>query len=158
MLRVIGQVGASYIVAEGPAGLYLVDQHAAHERIMFEQFMAERAAQGAVAQQALNGVTVDLGRGGAALVAENLEALASIGFVLEPFGGSTYLIRAVPDILADQDPVEALRVIVNDLEAEAAPGEATVEARMAARACKTAAIKAGQVLSHAEMQALIRQS
>ncbi len=156
MLRVIGQVGASYIVAEGPVGLYLIDQHAAHERILFEQFMAERAAKGAVAQQALEGVTVELSRGSAALVAENLDALASIGFGLEPFGGTTYLIRAVPDLLASQDPAEALRLIVADLEAGAKPGQATVEERMAARACKTAAIKAGQVLSLGEMQALIR--
>ena len=157
VLRVVGQVGASYIVAEGPAGLYLIDQHAAHERILYEQFMAERAAHGAVSQQTLEGVVIDLDRRSAALVAEHLDALASIGFVLEPFGGTTYRVRAVPDILADQDPAEALRVIIADLEAEARPGQATVEERMAARACKTAAIKAGQVLSSAEMQALVRQ-
>ena len=157
MLRVVGQVGASYIVAEGPAGLYLVDQHAAHERILFEQFMAQRAAGGTVSQQALEGVTIELDRRSAALVAEHLDALRSIGFALEPFGGATYLIRAVPDLLAGQDPAEALRVIVADLEAEARPGQATVEERMAARACKTAAIKAGQTLSIAEMQDLIRQ-
>jgi DNA mismatch repair protein MutL len=157
MLRVVGQVGACYVVAEGPAGLYLIDQHAAHERILYEQLMAQRATQGAVAQQALDGVTVGLGRSGAALVQEKVEALTAIGFLLEPFGGSTYLIRAVPDILADRDPAEALRVIIGDLETNVPPGQATLEERIAARACKTAAIKAGQTLSFSEMQELIRQ-
>ncbi|MBN1965874.1 MAG: DNA mismatch repair endonuclease MutL [Anaerolineae bacterium] len=157
MLRVMGQVGASYIVAEGPAGLYLIDQHAAHERILFEQFMAEQASHQTVAQHTLDAVTVELPMEAAALVEENLDVLAEVGFALEPFGGRTFRVRAVPALLAGQDPGEAVRIIVEDLEAGARPGQATLEEQISLRVCKAAAVKAGQVLSMTEMQSIIRQ-
>src|SRR5207237_2717211 len=74
-LRVVGQIGAMYIVAEGPAGMYLVDQHAAHERILFEQFMLEQAAHPVITQQAFT-VTVELSTASARLLEENLGALS----------------------------------------------------------------------------------
>ncbi len=157
MLRVVGQVGASYIIAEGPASVYLIDQHAAHERVLFERFMAQHEAGEQMVQHMLEGTAVELDRASAALLEEHMGSLAQIGFVLEPFGDRTYKVRAVPEILTGQDPAEALRLILADMESGNAPAEQTVEARMAARACKMGAIKAGQVLTHAEMQALIRQ-
>ena len=157
MLRVLGQVGATYIVAEGPAGLYLVDQHAAHERILFEQFMAAQAAQANLSQQLLNPALVELPLATAALIEDNLETLAQVGFLLEPFGGAAFRVRAVPAILASRDPGEAVRIVLDDLEAGAKPGQATLEEQIALRVCKTAAVKAGQVLSTSEMQSLLRQ-
>ncbi len=157
MLRVLGQIGASYIVAEGPVGLYLIDQHAAHERILYEQFMAEQASRQPAAQHTLDTVTVELPLSAASLVEEHLDVLSRLGFVLEPFGGGTFRVRAVPTLLADRDPAEAVRAIVDDLESGAEPGQATLEEKISRRVCKTAAIKAGQVLSVTEMQALIRQ-
>lgn len=157
ILRVVGQVGAAYIVAEGPAGLYLVDQHAAHERILYEEFMARQAAMQPVAQQALPATTVELSGAAASLVEENLAALEALGFALEPFGTSTFRVRAVPALLAGHDPAEVLRGLVEDLESGASPGAAELEARLVRRVCKAAAVKAGQLLSFAEMQALIGQ-
>ena len=157
MLRVLGQVGATYIVAEGPAGLYLVDQHAAHERILFEQFMAAQAAQSNLSQQLLNPALVELPLATAALIEDNLETLAQLGFLLEPFGGAAFRVRAVPAILANRDPGEAVRIVLDDLEAGVKPGQATLEDQIALRVCKTAAVKAGQVLSTSEMQSLLRQ-
>ncbi|MCZ7538698.1 MAG: hypothetical protein M5U29_02000 [Anaerolineae bacterium] len=157
VLRVVGQVGAAYIVAEGPAGLYLVDQHAAHERILYEEFMARQAAMQPVAQQALPSTTVELPATAALLVEENLATLEALGFVLEPFGAGTFRVRAVPALLAGHDPTEVLRGLVEDLEAGAPPGEAALEARLVRRVCKAAAVKAGQLLSFAEMQTLIGQ-
>lgn len=157
VLRVVGQVGAMYIVAEGPAGLYLIDQHAAHERILYEQFMAQHAAQQTVAQHTLTGATVELPPASARLVDEALDVLAELGFVIEPFGANTVRVRAVPALLADRDPQEVLYGMIEDLEAGATPGATTLEERLVRRVCKSAAIKAGQVLSFDEMQRLLEQ-
>lgn len=157
LLRVVGQVGAAYIVAEGPAGLYLVDQHAAHERILFEQYMAQAAGQAVTSQQTLTPVTVELAPEAAALIEENLDALAQLGFELEMFGTRTFRVRAVPTILVSADPAEAVKAILEDLEMGRRPGQRTLEEQIALHVCKRVAVKAGQVLSLSEMQALIRQ-
>ncbi len=157
MLRVVGQVGASYIVAEGPAGMYLIDQHAAHERVLFEQFMDEFAAQQPISQFALSAQTIHVSAAEARVLEEHLEALASLGFALEPFGPNVFVIRAVPAILADQDPVKVIAGILSDLERGAEPAQSTIEDKIVRRVCKQAAIKAGQVLSIEQMQSLIRQ-
>jgi DNA mismatch repair protein MutL len=157
VLRVIGQVGAMYIVAEGPAGVYLIDQHAAHERILYEQFMAQQAAMQPVTQHTLPVTTVELAPSEAALIEEHHDALAGLGFTLEPFGAATFLIRAIPALLANQEPEQVIRAIVEDLESGVGPGEATLEEKLTRRVCKAAAVKAGQVLSYEEMQGLIRQ-
>jgi DNA mismatch repair protein MutL len=157
MLRVIGQVGASYIVAEGPAGLYLIDQHAAHERVVYEQFMAEYARQNTVSQYALSAQTIQVAPPEAQLLEENLSVLRGVGFEIEPFGPNVFVIRSVPAILADGDPVETIAGIMDDLVQGNKPGQQAIEDRIVLRVCKQAAIKAGQVLSLEQMQGLIRQ-
>ncbi|WP_238626273.1 DNA mismatch repair endonuclease MutL [Aggregatilinea lenta] len=157
ILRVIGQVGAMYIVAEGPAGLYLIDQHAAHERILYEQFMAEQAAMEPVAQRTLDAATVELPPAAAHLVEEAQNVLAGLGFEIELFGANTFRVRAIPALLADREPGDVLRMIVQDLESGNEPGGVTLEEKLVRRVCKTAAVKAGQTLSYDEMQGLIRQ-
>ena len=157
LLRVIGQVGAAYIVAEGPDGLYLVDQHAAHERVLYEAFRLQRAAAQIVSQALLEPVAVEVAPGAAALLEGQMEALQRIGFSLEPFGGNTFLVRSLPTILGPVDPARAVRVVVEDFEEDETLLAAEVEARLIARVCKRAAVKAGQVLSPAEQNELIRQ-
>ena len=157
MLRVLGQVAASYVVAEGPAGLYLIDQHAAHERVLYEQFMAEYNARQTVTQFALNAQTIQVAPPEARLLEENLNALQELGFEIEPFGPNVFVVRSVPAILADGDPVETLAGIVEDLVQGNKPGQQAIEDRIVLRVCKQAAIKAGQILSLEQMQGLIRQ-
>ncbi|MBZ0291848.1 MAG: DNA mismatch repair endonuclease MutL [Anaerolineae bacterium] len=157
MLRVIGQVGASYIVAEGPAGLYLVDQHAAHERILYEQFMLEYAQKEPLAQFTLSSQTIELPAPEARLIEENIDVLQAVGFKLEPFGTNTFVIRCIPALLSDQDPLEAVGGIIDELEMGKTPGHASIEEKIIQRVCKQAAVKAGTVLSMQEMQGLIRQ-
>jgi DNA mismatch repair protein MutL len=157
MLRVVGQIGASYIVAEGPAGLYLIDQHAAHERVMYEQFMEEYRKKGVVSQRTLDSQTIDLAPDDVHLLNENQAALARLGFDIEPFGPNTFLIRAVPAMLANQDPIEAVSGILEDLADQRAPGQETIEAKIVKQVCKRASVKAGQILSQADMQGIIRQ-
>jgi DNA mismatch repair protein MutL len=157
LLRVIGQVGAAYIVAEGPDGLYLIDQHAAHERVLYEAFTNQRASQQVVSQALLEPVAVDVPPGATALLEGQIEALEAIGFSLEPFGGSTFLVRALPALLGNVDAARAVRVVVEDFEEDETPLGDAIEARLIARICKRAAVKAGQVMSPAEQVELVRQ-
>jgi DNA mismatch repair protein MutL len=159
-LRVVGQVGATYIVAEGPQGMFLIDQHAAHERILYEQFMASRygmAAGEPPRQHLLAPLTLHAGSVVAGQVAEHLAALQAVGFEIEPFGGDSFLLRAVPAVLAGEDPEAGLIDIVSSLAGgRSLVGEA-YEAQLVKMVCKRAAIKAGQLLSDIEMQELLRQ-
>ncbi|MXX25823.1 MAG: DNA mismatch repair endonuclease MutL [Caldilineaceae bacterium SB0668_bin_21] len=160
-LRVVGQAGATYVVAEGPEGLYLIDQHAAHERILYEKFMAQRqnrgTAGGLARQGLLTPITLHVGDSRAGLVAQHLHALNAIGFDAEHFGGDTFLVRSVPGILSNQDSERALDEIVQGLaESRDLVGE-ELEARLVKMVCKRASIKAGQILSDIEMKELVRQ-
>jgi DNA mismatch repair protein MutL len=157
LLRIVGQIGASYIVAEGPSGLYLIDQHAAHERVLYEAFMEEYQRQETIQQFALDAQSIYLAPDHARLLEEHLAALHEMGFQLEPFGPNIYVIRALPAILADDDPVGVIRQILADLELGNAPGQQTIEDKVIKRVCKRAAVKAGQVLSADQMQSIIRQ-
>lgn len=156
LLRAVGQVGAAYLVAEGPDGLYLVDQHAAHERVLFEGLMAERERGRPTSQALLEAQTVHLAPWQSGVLEENLHTLAGLGFDVEAFGGGTFRVRAMPSILQKLAPEAALRVVVEDFEEDEAPLEGEAVRRIAARVCKIAAVKAGQVLSLAEQERLLR--
>lgn len=158
-LRVVGQIGAMYIVAEGPEGLFLIDQHAAHERILYEQYMLQRANNqtGVARQHLLQPLTLHVGARLTGQVAAHLNALKHVGFEVEAFGGDTFLVRAVPAVLAGEDPLRTLEEIVTTLsERRNLVGE-EIEAALVKMVCKRAAIKAGQLLSDLEMQELVRQ-
>ncbi len=154
VLRLVGQIALTYLVAEGPDGLYLIDQHAAHERVLYEQFMA-RHEQASASQVLLTPALVDLPPASARLLSGQLPLLKHIGFDVEAFGAHSFLVRALPALVASSDPAGALRVVVEDFEEDEAPLQAQAEARLIARVCKRAAVKAGQSLSPVEQQALL---
>jgi DNA mismatch repair protein MutL len=156
-MRIVGQIAGTYIVAEGPAGLYLVDQHAAHERILYEQFMTEQETHQLTTQRTITGLSVELSPESARQIEEHLDSLHAVGFEIEPFGTNTFNIRAVPSILADRAPRDAIVTVLDDLDAGEIPGESTLEAKIILRVCKAAAVKAGQTLSYDEMVILMRQ-
>ncbi len=155
-LRVIGQLGTTYIVAEGPRGMVLLDQHAAHERVLFEQFLVAREQDEIASQALLEPALVELGREAADLLAEHVETLDRLGFDVESFGGSTMLVRSLPTIVAEDQPGQVLEDVAAALLTGDRPLAVTVEEAVARRVCKRAAVKAGQVLDRSEMQALIR--
>ena len=157
MLRVIGQIGSAYIVAEGPDGLYLVDQHAAHERVLYEAFSLQHAANQMASQPLLDPVAVEVTPAAAAMLNSQIETLNHLGFTIEQFGGNTFLVRSLPTVLGKIDPARAVRVFVEDFEEDETPLAAEVEARLIARVCKRAAVKAGQTLSMQEQLELIRR-
>lgn len=157
LLRSVGQVGAAYLVAEGPDGVYLIDQHAAHERVLFERFMSQWNSGGMESQQLLAAETVDLNPAQSERMNDLIPRLQSLGFEVDHFGAESYKVRAIPAILIDADPKETLRSVVDDLEEDESALLSDVEARIAARVCKRAAIKSGQILSLEEQRQLIRQ-
>jgi DNA mismatch repair protein MutL len=155
MLRVVGQIGQTYIVAEGPGGMYLIDQHAAHERIRYEELRAQRTALNVPAQELLDALLIDVTPQQAALLGEHLPTLANYGFDIAPFGGATFAIRRVPASLVGYDIAAA---VLEMLEAaiEGGAGFSWEDQTLFTVACH-AAIRAGQTLSLAEMRDLIRQ-
>lgn len=157
IMRVVGQVGAAYIITEGPDGIYLIDQHAAHERILYEQFMAQWQHNTIAIQGLITAATVHLSPSQATLLADNLELLVGLGFQIEPFGPNTFLVRALPGIVARREPAQTLLDLIDELEREATPLQSKIEAKIITRVCKTAAIKAGQTLAPVEMETMIQQ-
>ncbi len=155
LMRLIGQVGGTYLVAEGPDGLYLIDQHAAHERVLFEKLMAQHAMKNIPSQALLNPEVVTLPPGAAQLLLSQLPILAHFGFDVEEFGPNTFRVRAIPVLFAGSDAASALRAVVEDFEEDETPLQNEVEARLAARVCKRLAVKGGQALSSEEQRALL---
>lgn len=155
LLRLVGQVAMAYLVAEGPDGLYLIDQHAAHERVLFERFI-QKKGEGIPAQALLEPALVHLSPSQARLLEDEVDTLNRLGFHIEPFGPSTFRVSAIPALLSGADPVQAVRAVVEDFEEDETPLQSEVEARLIARICKRTAVKAGQVLSPEEQRALLR--
>jgi DNA mismatch repair protein MutL len=154
ILRLIGQIGATYLVAEGPDGLYLIDQHAAHERVLFERY--QKQLNGPIpAQSLLEPVLIQLPPHSAQSLLEKLPLLGNLGFQVEAFGPGTFRVHAVPVFLASGDPAAAVRVVVEDFEEDETPLEAELEMRLAARICKRMAVKGGQILGVEEQKKLL---
>ncbi len=153
-LEVIGQLQNTYILAQAPQGLLVVDQHAAHERILYESL---KAREGAVARQPLLFPrVVEVSPAQVDWVGANLPVLAQAGLELSPFGGAAFLLTAVPALLAQADPealvAEAVEALA-PLKGGGHPQEVAEQARLFL-ACR-GAIKAGDPLKGEEMQALL---
>jgi DNA mismatch repair protein MutL len=155
-LRVVGQVGTTYIVAEGPEGIYLIDQHAAHERVLFERLLAEQERAAVASQAMLEPQPVELSPEAAGALEGQLEVLGSLGFQVEPFGGTTLLVRALPALVAQEHPREVLEDIAAALQSGDTPLADRAEEAIARQVCKRAAVKAGQVMARDEMEELVR--
>ncbi|MFZ5452188.1 MAG: DNA mismatch repair endonuclease MutL [Thermodesulfobacteriota bacterium] len=154
-LLIIGQLAATYILAQGPEGLVLIDQHAAHERVLYE--MLQDAAAPA-RQPLLFPRVVEVPPAQAGWLQENLEHLARVGLELEPFGGASFLITAAPPSLAQADLEAAVLETVEalaPLKSASQPQTVLEQARLYL-SCR-GAIKAGQELKREEMEALLKQ-
>ncbi|MBE9512593.1 MAG: DNA mismatch repair endonuclease MutL, partial [Chloroflexi bacterium] len=112
VLRVVGQLLSSYIIAEGPDGLYLIDQHAAHERILFEKIRDQWLHREIEVQQLLEPMPFEVSPKQGEILRAQGEKLAEFGFLIEPFGDRTFLVRAVPAPLASHDWQEMLRELL----------------------------------------------
>ncbi len=155
LLRLIGQIGSTYLVAEGPDGLYLIDQHAAHERVLFERLMAQHEMKKIPSQSLLSPEVVTLPPQSAKMLTEQLPFLNHFGFEVEEFGANTFQVRAIPVLFSGGDPASALRALVEDFEEDETPLQAEMEAKLAARVCKRLAVKGGQILTSEEQRSLL---
>ena len=160
-LRPIAQVWNRYIVAEGASGLLIIDQHLAHERVLFDRLLQSRSDSGASAQRLAVPVTLQLSAREAALLEEWRGELRGIGFELEPFGRGAWVVRSVPAFVQPGSELATLRALLDELgegrKAGARPegGSMPVPDRaMAAAACK-AAVKKGSRLASEEMERLL---
>ncbi len=155
-LRFIGQIFNGYLLCEGEGRVVLIDQHAAHERVVFERLRAERRAGGVARDALLVPETISLGGVEAATLGEHAGALASAGLEGEPFGEGTFLLRTVPRLLRGRDAGRLVRAIAAELVevGVSAAAERAVDAALATVACH-AVVRVGQRLDAAEVEALL---
>jgi DNA mismatch repair protein MutL len=154
-LRPIAQLWNSYILVEAPAGLLIIDQHLAHERVLFQKLTERREAGGGVQRLAIP-QTLQVTRRHALAVDEALPELEALGFELEPFGRDAFVVRAVPACLAGGEELAALRAIIDEMGEEAgARRPAVPRDRAAATAACKAAVKKGMRLAPAEIRQLV---
>ena len=159
-----GQVASTYIVAEAADGLVLVDQHAAHERLVLERLRAAGAGEAAARSQALlMPDVVELEETACDRLEESAERLAQFGLAIERFGPTAMLVRALPHSLRNGDPEKLLRDIDDDLVKHGQDEDKgalllseKLELVLATMACH-GSVRAGRVLSVAEMNALLRE-
>ncbi|MXW26397.1 MAG: DNA mismatch repair protein MutL, partial [Dehalococcoidia bacterium] len=152
LLRVVGQVAATYIVAEGPDGMYLIDQHAAHERVVFDRLKANTGREEGV-QPLLEPVLVELDRTATAVFEEHGSHLTRLGLTLEPFGDAACLVRAAPAGFGDGDIAGGLRAMLEKLGNERRVAD-PFDRAAASVACHSS-VRAGMALSLEEIRQLV---
>jgi DNA mismatch repair protein MutL len=152
------QLHGTYILAETATGIVLVDQHAAHERLVHERLKRALAERGIARQTLLLPEVVELDEAGAARLAARAAELAEFGLVVEPFGPGAVVVREVPALLPDPDIAGLIRDLADEIAewGEALSLKQRVEVVCGTLACHTS-VRAGRRLSPAEMDALLRQ-
>jgi DNA mismatch repair protein MutL len=159
-----GQVANTYIVAENRDGLILVDQHAAHERLVLERLRAAGAGEAAARSQALLVPdVVEMDEADCDRLEDAVEGLGNFGLAIERFGPSAMLVRALPHALGKADPAKLLQDIADDIAKHGKSDSSgalllgeRIEHVLATMACH-GSVRAGRVLSVAEMNALLRE-
>ena len=150
MLRPLGQVLDGYLVAEGPDGVVLIDQHAAHERVLFNRFRARLDAGGAASQALLLPIVVELDAAGMAALTENTDALRSLGFEVESFGPRSARVMAAPAETPVSRIDAALLEVLNGLR------DRSLDTALASLACHSA-VRFGDPLEPSEQRRLIEE-
>jgi DNA mismatch repair protein MutL len=149
------QIFDSYLAFEGPEGLVVVDQHSAHERVLYEEIMAQIAEGGAASQRLLLPETLELTDEEITVVEANRDTLDRVGFQVEPFGGRTVVLHAVPAPHPRFEGIACFRELVADLARGRFGGWANPLERFAATYACRAAVKAGAHLDESEVRALL---
>jgi DNA mismatch repair protein MutL len=152
---VVGQLQETFIVAATEEEVFFVDQHVAHERVLFERLEAELHAGALASQELPFPETLELPPGQQGLLAEWAATLERLGFALEGFGGGTSLVRAVPALLARREPRRLITRMLDELAGPGKEGEAPLLDRALAFVACRAAIKAPAPLEREEMRRLL---
>ena len=155
-LRVLGAISDLFLVAEGGEGVVLIDQHAAHERVLFEKVLKEMAEKDGTRQGLLIPVTIDFSNADAKILKGKLQYLLKLGFEIEHFGGNTFIVNAVPAHFPQQNITGMLLDILDELRDAPLGTKRMDEAKIAKIACK-AAVKARDHLSQSEITRLLEE-
>jgi len=152
------QLHENYIIAQTTQGMVIVDQHAAHERLVYERLKRQLAEHGVKRQGLLIPEVVELGPEAAARVLERAEELAELGLIVEPFGGGSVAVREVPAVLGQADPAALVRDVADELAdlGESETLKARIEAILSRMACH-GSVRSGRRLTADEMNALLRE-
>ena len=152
------QVHENYIIAQTATGMVIVDQHAAHERLVYERLKAQAAGAGIAAQALLIPEIVDLSPGDAARLLAAAGDLARLGLVIEPFGGSAVAVRETPALLGKINAAALIRDILDDLAdlGDSTRLQARLDAVLSSMACH-GSVRSGRQLQACEMNALLRE-
>jgi DNA mismatch repair protein MutL len=153
-----GQVHENYIIAQTADGMVIVDQHAAHERLVYEKLKAQMTESGVAAQALLIPEIVELSENDRTRLLDHTEALASLGLTLEPFGGGAVAIRETPAILGPVNAVALIRDILDELDDQGSSQlvQARIEAILSRMACH-GSVRSGRRMRGEEMNALLRE-
>ena len=157
--RVLGQVHRTYILAETEEGYVIIDQHAAHERVMFEALMKNFESERPSSQGLLMEEVLELHPRQVETLKKSLPFLAQLGFEIEPFGEKSFVVRSLPSILKDENPVTILKQFVEERETGKAQTrlKGAQEDVAAMIACKRKSVKASDPLTLSAMQGLLEQ-
>lgn len=155
--RIIGVLNNLYVLMEGKEGLVLMDQHAAHERVMFERMRKAMERDGVPTQRLLMPLTLQVSPREADLLSRNLDALSRLGIDAQPFGPNLFKIDALPTFLKTDDPLAWLNQVIDELSALTSKSSSLRlgEDMIATTACRHA-VKANDVLSIPELRALLQ--
>ncbi|HUG37755.1 MAG TPA: DNA mismatch repair endonuclease MutL [Candidatus Limnocylindrales bacterium] len=152
---VVGQLQETFIVSASDEEVFFVDQHVAHERVLFERLQGELASGPLASQELLFPETLDLPRGQTAMLEEWRPALDRLGFALEGFGGASVLLRAVPALLRAREPRRLIERLLDEVGAPARDATVPLLDRALAFVACRAAIKAPAPLEREEMRRLL---
>lgn len=156
--QVLGQLDRTYIIASSLRGLLIIDQHVAHERVLYEKLAVLRQRQPVPVQHLLTPLVFHLDRRAATLLGEHLQEIQNMGFLLEPFGSDSVVLRGVPAWLGQRNVEALVRDLLDEISELGVQRRLplTDETLVATTACKMA-VKAGDALSHAEMTHLLQE-
>jgi DNA mismatch repair protein MutL len=156
--QVLGQLDRTYIIASSLRGLLIIDQHVAHERVLYEKLTVLRQRQPVPVQHLLTPLVFHLDRRAATLLGEHLQEIQNMGFLLEPFGSDSVVLRGVPAWLGQRNVEALVRDLLDEISELGVQRRLplTDETLVATTACKMA-VKAGDALSHAEMTHLLQE-
>lgn len=156
-IRILGRIYQTFIIAEDDKGMLLIDQHAAHERVMFEKFMQQYQNKAIKVQQLLQPIMLELSALETDVVINNISILENCGIFIEEFGKNTFLVRSLPSIFARQQDKNIVLAIIGELgSGELKTISLVKEERIAMAACRSA-VKAHDILEMPELYALLQE-
>jgi len=153
-MKIFGQVHKTFFVAETEGGVLFIDQHAAHERVMYEKFMKQFKDASVSVQELLQGGVLELTAAEKVLVEENIEELSVMGFSIEPFGGNTFILKSVPSVFGRLQSRDLFQVVLHELVIGRNTLQELKELIITRMACRSA-VMAGDELTINEMTKIL---